>query len=355
VGVRVALVYHQIIGRGGLERYLLSLARALVGRGHRVRLVTACTDGEAESLGLELERISVRGVPKWCRLWVFGVRAAAWRPEAGELVLGFGRTWKQDVHRAGGGCHALYSELLPWWKRWSLKNRVELGLERRLYGGGETRHFVVNAGLVAEQLQRVYGVEAERVTVIHTAVDTARFCPGVAADGVAADGVAADGVGSGGRPGLLFVSSNHRRKGLPALLRAVRELPGVEVWVAGGALGWRDRRLVAEHGLAGRVVELGEVGDLVPVYRRAAWFVHPTLYDACANTVLQSMACGLPGVISVADGASGFIRDGENGLLLADPADAGLLAGVLRRALAYGPAERAALGRAARETVLPLT
>lgn len=350
--MRLVLVYHQIIGRGGLEKYLLSLARTLSERGHDVRVVTACTDGAAEALGVGITRVSVRGVPKWCRLAVFAQRAAALPAVSGELVLGFGRTWRQDVHRAGGGCHALYSGDLPWWKRWSLKNRVELYLERRLYQGGGTRHFVVNASLVGRQLQQVYGVSADRITVIHTAVDAERFAPD---PDVGAEGQVRAQAGVGGRPVLLFVSSNHRRKGLPTLWRALQAVPEAELWVAGAALSRRDRWMMAAAGVGSRVRVLGEVDDLVPVYRQATWFVHPTLYDACANTVLQSMACGLPGIISAADGASEFIRDGDNGLLLTRPGDPVLLGDLLQRALRYAPAERAAMGRAARATVLPLT
>lgn len=336
-----------MIGRGGLEGYLLALARALVARGHEVRLITARTDGEAERLGVRIDRIGLGGVPKWCRLAVFARRAAAVPVAADEVVLGFGRTWRQDLHRAGGGCHALYSGLLPWWRRLGLKNRVELALERRLYTGGETGHFVVNAAPVGEQLRAVYRVPADRITVIHTAVDTGRFCP------EAAEEVA--GAGDGLRPVLLFVSSNHRRKGLPVLLRALSEVPGPELWVAGAPMSRADRRLAKLLGVVDRVREYGEVADLVPLYRRATWFVHPTRYDACANTVLQSMACGLPGLISTADGAAAFIRDGENGLLLTRPEDPEAVAAGLRHALAMTPGERSALGRAARATVMPLT
>jgi len=336
-----------MIGRGGLEGYLLALASALLRRGHEVRLITARTDGVAEALGVRIDRIGWAGVPKWCRLAVFARRAAAVPVGKDEVVLGFGRTWRQDLHRAGGGCHALYSGLLPWWRRLGLKNRVELALERRLYTGGETGRFVVNAAPVGEQLRRVYEVPPDRISVIHTAVDTQRFCPAPAADQPEATG--------GRRPILLFVSSNHRRKGLPTLMRALRDVTAPVLWVAGAPMSRADRRLAAALGIADRVEEYGVVDDLVPLYRQATWFVHPTLYDACANTVLQSMACGLPGVISIADGASEFIRDGENGLLLVHPQDPQALAGVLRRALAFSAAEREALGHAARDTVLPLT
>jgi UDP-glucose:(heptosyl)LPS alpha-1,3-glucosyltransferase len=346
--VRLVLVYHQMVGRGGLEKYLLALARGLKGRGHAVRLVTAQTDAAFEGLECPRVRLGWVGVPRWARLAVFAWRSAAVPVDPDELVLGFGRTWSQDIHRAGGGCHALYSGLLPWWRRWTLKNQVELALERRLYQGGETRHFVVNASPVAEQLHRVYGVPRDRISVIHTAVDTQRFCP-------ASQREADSGEPPASRPILLFVSSNHRRKGLPALLRAMASVPEADLWIAGARLSRRDRRFLATAGLQGRVREWGEVEDLVPLYRQATWFVHPTLYDACANTVLQSMACALPGLISVADGASEFIKDGENGLLIRDPADSRQLAELLRLALSLPVARRLALGGAARRTVESLT
>ncbi|MFN0127313.1 MAG: glycosyltransferase family 4 protein, partial [Verrucomicrobiales bacterium] len=284
------------------------------GRGHEVRLVTARTDETAERLGLEVTRIGLVGVPKWARLWVFARKAAKAHRRAGEVVLGFGRTWKQDIHRAGGGCHALYSELLPWWRRWGLRNRVELALERRLYRGGETRWYVVNASPVAGQLARRYGAPESRLVVIHTAVDTERFSPGPS-DGRTRHDLRAPG----GPPVFLFISSNHRRKGLPGLVKALALVPDAHLWVVGAGLSARDGRLVQRAGVSDRVRAWGEVEDLVPWYREADWFIHPTLYDACANTVLQSMACGLPGLISVADGASEFVRDGENGYLLRDP------------------------------------
>ncbi len=340
--MRLALVYHQCVGVGGLERYLLELARRLDVRGHELLLVTARTDDAVEALGLPCHTIDLTGVPKWQRQWVFAERVAALELPV-DLTLGFGRTWKQDAQRAGGGCHACYARRLPWWRRWGRKSRLESRLERALYTGGQTRHFVVNAAPVGAQLRREYGVAADRISVIHTPVDTARFHP------------PATPKPHGGRPVFLFVSSHHRRKGLPVLLRALADVPEAEVWIAGKPLKLADRWRARRRGVSDRIRSLGQVDDLAPVYREADWFVHPTLYDACANTVLQSMASGLPGIISQADGAHEFIRHGENGWLLSDPTHAGELAALMRAALAVTLEERARLAAAARATVLPLT
>ena len=210
---------------------------------------------------------------------------------------------------------------------------------------------MVNSSLVARQLQDHYGVAADRLTVIHTAVDTARYCP--AEDRAALrESLCMERGGDSSQTFLLFVSLGHRRKGLDAVLEALAETePKTDLWIAGSPLkGYQSK--IRQLGLADRVFHWGRNRDLVPLYQAADWFVHPTRYDACANTVLQSMACGLPGLISVADGAAEHVRDSENGWLLQDPAS---ISTELAAALATPEAQRQRMGQAARAAMLPLT
>jgi UDP-glucose:(heptosyl)LPS alpha-1,3-glucosyltransferase len=349
--VRLALLYHQFITRGGLEGYLRSFATELRAAGHDPVLVTSRIDPDLRDLAAEV-RIIPPALTSRGTLRRFAERSAAMVPELRvDAILGFGRTWRQDLHRAGGGCHAAYSRMLPWWKRWKPKNQLELTLERRLYTGGGTRHFIVNSRKVQAELAEHYQVPAERVSVIRTAVDTAKWQPSTSPSirqelrkklGLSDD-----------VPVLLFASLDHRRKGLGTLLTALAQVPEARLLVAGQSLDtWQG--MIQKLGLATRVTALGRA-DLLPFYQAADWFVHPTHYDACANTVLQSLACGLPGLISTADGAAEFIREGENGSLLHHPADPEELAVRLRWALGRSPAERAALAHAATATVSALT
>ena len=349
--MRLALLYHQFIPRGGLEGYLREFAGQLNAAGHELVLVTSRIDDAMRAMAAEV-RIIPPALTSRGTLARFAQRSAALVPDLkADAVLGFGRTWRQDLHRAGGGCHAHYSNLLPWWKRWKPKNQLELDLERKLYTSGQTRHFIVNSSMVRTELAEAYQVPPERVSVIHTAVDTQRWQPAATPEirqdlrrhlGIP-DGVTA----------LLFASLDHRRKGLGTLLQALAQVPLAKLWVAGQSLAaWQGR--IRHLGLEGRVTGLGRAG-LLPWYQAADWFVHPTTYDACANTVLQSMACGLPGLISAADGASEFVREGENGTILHHPGDPGELAAKLSWALAQPEAIRQATSRAARQTVLPLT
>ncbi|MDB6071486.1 MAG: glycosyltransferase family 1 protein [Verrucomicrobiales bacterium] len=351
--MKIAILYHQFVRRGGLEGYLREFSARLSEAGHELVIVTSRIDEEIKPPGSDV-RIIPHALTSRGTLAKFAERSAAMVPDLKkevDAVLGFGRTWRQDVHRAGGGCHWHYSKMLPWWKRWKPKNQLELSLEKKLYTGGETRRFVVNSSKVRAELAEAYQVPGDRVSVIHTAVDSTRWRPADPAEGRAELrkklGIPDDA------PALLFVSLDHRRKGLAPLLGALRQVPEARLWVAGQSLdSWQGE--IDRAGLTKRVTGLGRT-DPLPWCQAADWFVHPTHYDACANTVLQSMASGLPGLISTGDGASEFIREGTNGFLLTEPGNADALADKLKTALAVDAASRLAMGRAARETMLPLT
>ena len=349
--MRLALLYHQLITRGGLEGYLRDFAVQLRSAGHELVLVTSRIDGVMRDLADEV-RIIPAALTSRGTMARFAQRSADLVPELkADAVLGFGRTWRQDLHRAGGGCHWHYSRMLPWWKRLRPKNRLELSLEHRLYTGGRTRHFVVNSAKVKHELAEAYQVPAERVSVIHTAVDTLKWQPAPTPE-IRQDLRQHLGIPEC-VPALLFASLDHRRKGLGTLLPALAQTPQARLWVAGQSLdAWQP--LIQKLGIAHRVTGIGRA-NLLPWYQAADWFVHPTRYDACANTVLQSMACGLPGLISTADGAVEFIQDGKNGVVIPHPGDSGSLAMQLRHALDMLPSDHARMALAARETMLPLT
>lgn len=353
--MRIALIYHQFIPRGGLEGYLLEFTARLCAAGHDLHIVAAEVEPELEKkYGATIHRVPLVSGSSLLRLWQF--ERAASRMVSSlpvDISIGFGRTTTQDLHRAGGGCHSVYSELLPPLKRWSLKNLLELQLERDLYTAGHTRRFIVNSSLVARQLHAAYGTDESLFRVIHTAVDSERYQP--AHDKAVLRARICEQIGTDpARPAFLFVSLNHRRKGLDVLLDVWKEVDA-DLWIVGPPLNYGYRYKIAKHGLTNRVRTMAAKSNMGLLYQAADWFVHPTLYDACANTVLQSMASGLPGLISANDGAIELLRDGENGFILQRPQDAGEVFRAVKTALATPPDRMAELGAAARATVLPLT
>ncbi len=354
--MRIGLIYHQFVPRGGLEGYLLDFAARLQTAGHDLHIVTSVIAPETvKKLDAELTHVPLVKGSSLLRLWQFERQTSQMtnRSLNVDVTIGFGRTTKHDLHRAGGGCHHVYSRLLPFYKRLGPKNLLELQLERKLYTGGGTKLFVVNSSQVAKQVHEIHGTPENLFRVIHTAVDTEKYRP--AADHETLKARICEKMKSrASRPAFLFVSLSHRRKGLDALLDAWKDIDA-DLWIVGEPLDIHYRSRLVANALLGRVFSLDAKSDITLLYQTADWFIHPTLYDACANTVLQSMASGLPGLISVQDGAIDFIRDGENGLLLREPQNPEAIAAVIRQAMAMTEPEREAMGHAARKTVLPLT
>ena len=350
--MKFALIYEKFISRGGLENYLYSFASQLVADGHDLEIITGETDAETSQLARTrfhlISRKNLLQFAKGAEISVADLSVDA--------SIGFGRTVAHDFHRAGGGCHKFFSDhILHPLKRAGSKNRCELALEQELYTSGKTRHFVVNSEMVAEQIEDVYQISPDQVSVIKTAVDSERFRPAETVEDRSRlrEKIAGQPIEG---PVFLFVSMNHRRKGLDALLDAWPDAPAnAQLWIVGPKLAKRYEKMIRAAGLNDRVRSFVKPPDLVPFYQAAEFFVHPTLYDACANTVLQSMACGLPGIISESDGAKQFVEEGGNGLRLPHPSDPAEIAAKVAQMCALSEEARSEMSEAARRTALPLT
>ncbi len=93
----------------------------------------------------------------------------------------------------------------------------------------------------------------------------------------------------------------------------------------------------------------GSVRDPLAYYQRATIFVSPSISDAGPRTVLESMACGVPAIVSDQCGIAGSIEPGGNGFVYHYD-DVPALAGLIERCYRDRDLVRS-MGRAARETV----
>jgi glycosyltransferase involved in cell wall biosynthesis len=107
-------------------------------------------------------------------------------------------------------------------------------------------------------------------------------------------------------PFLLFVGTLEPRKNLPRLVRAYRRAVAARslphALVLAGPMGWGTQELL--HELAtegqGRVVRTGRLApaDLDALYRSAAGFAYPSLYEGFGMPVLEAMGRGVPTLTS---------------------------------------------------------
>ncbi len=163
-------------------------------------------------------------------------------------------------------------------------------------------HVMTISQSVADDLERVMGIPAARVTVVPPGLRN-EFGP---RDREEARARTRDRWELS-RPYLLTVGTVEPRKNLTTLLRALGRLPRrfrdrYHLLVA-GAPGWRTSALGA---LAAPLVQdgtlrfLGYVPDAVmpDLYAGAELFVYPSLYEGFGIPVAEAMACGVPVVAS---------------------------------------------------------
>ncbi|MBI2217760.1 MAG: glycosyltransferase family 4 protein [Candidatus Rokubacteria bacterium] len=138
---------------------------------------------------------------------------------------------------------------------------------------------------------------------------------------------------------ILFVGNFLPHKNLPRLVRAYATLPAPlrdrhRLVLAGADLAHRPplERLVAETGLADRVVFPGPIDDddLPPLYSGASLFVLPSLVEGFGLPALEAMACGAPVVTSNRGALPEVVADAA---LTVDPESETALAAAMERVL----------------------
>ncbi|KAA9376904.1 glycosyltransferase family 1 protein [Microbispora cellulosiformans] len=140
------------------------------------------------------------------------------------------------------------------------------------------------------------GVPRDRIAVVPCGVDLGVFRPG---------GPAAP---RGDRPRVLSIGRMVPRKGVDTVVRALRQVPGAELVIAGGEPGdeesTRLRTLADGLGLGDRVRLIGSVGraEVPALMRSADVLVTVPWYEPFGMVPLEALACGVPVIASAVGG-----------------------------------------------------
>lgn len=350
--------------RGGAQTFLFNFVRHLLEADHRVRVITMEVEGEME--GVEAREVSMPPVPKTFRDVVFArVAQKALQEDEHDLSFGEQKTWGADVVRPGGGVHPEYIPqviksypsapmrlLRSLTKRISLKERLNLHIERKLYADPGLRCVIANAPLVKRHLLKHYPHLAGRIAVVYNGTDCERFSPRLRQQHRAEVRAELD-LPDDALVGA-FVSYDLRRKGVPTVLHALSILKkkypsrSASAIVVGKRKSWADR-IASKLDVTDRVRFVGPK-DPERYYGASDLLLLPTYFDPCANVTLEGLACGLPAITSVQNGAHELLTPGVDGFYLSDASDGAQMAGFIE--YFFDPDRLARAGKAARELAL---
>ncbi len=332
--------------KGGAERYAYDLAMDLLNRGHKVYVFCA----KAVNLrGAVIAKFDTIRFPRWLRSLFFALNHRRYAKTFSlDVMLGFGNTLDIDVYQSHGGVQRFWMEreiasyddlrerrIKAVLLRNSLNQRVQQWVEEYPIKKGGYSRIVAISDMVKDHMKEHYGLEDGRIDIVYNGVDTEKFKP--------------DEQKNSEKLKILFSAGNFRLKGLLPLLMAAGQLAkernDFQLMVMGRGRKERYEDTIKHLGIADRVNFVGETSTPEMTYRQAHVLAHPTFYDACSLTTMESMASGLPTITTRWNGASALIGPDE-GYVIDEPEDVQELTDAIRSL--FNEEKRIAMGRRAR-------
>ncbi len=331
---KVALFYKTFSTYGGQEKVVYNFAHFLAEKGYRVEVYAYKVKASPELPGVVVKKVFIPNLGRAFRNLSFALRSyfiARRLKEEGYIIVGFGKTFYQDLFRAGGGVHKYYVERAKYKyvsevgrRLYSLRKKllpsywITSFIEKLTFESSHLKAVIVPTDFVKGQILKFYSPKA-RLVVIRNGVDLERFSPTKRYLGkeLRKELGIPEGVFV-----FSYVSTNFELKGFQYLLKACEILrrKGLNFkLIAAGEEGNRWRREVERRGLKDTVYLLGRIKEVERVYLAGDFFVYPTLFDASSNAVLEAMACGIPVIASRYSGTGELVVNGVSGFLVDSP------------------------------------
>lgn len=352
------------VDAGGQNIHVARLAAALVGRGHTVNVYTRRDDTASPDQVTTADGYTVEHVPAGPPVALPKDELLPYMPQfGGWLADRWAQTdtphiihahfWMSGVAAVAAARRQPRPMVVTYHALGAVKKRMQgnadtsppnrLALERMV--GNSANRVIAQCSDEVRELAG-YGIRRARISVVPSGVDTHIFQPGDYTEP--------------SQRRILAVGRMVERKGFAEVIRALPELPGTELVVAGGPPRVRLGQDPVARGLyelasslsvADRVHLVGSVApEQMPHWYRSADVLACTPdYEPFGITPLEAMSCGTPVVAYKVGGLQDTVLDGRTGALVV----AGDIASLSRRLseLLTDDALRLSYGQAARSRV----
>jgi glycosyltransferase involved in cell wall biosynthesis len=332
---------------GGAQSQLLELARHLPRERWACHVISlSATQGtllpEFQAAGIPVTRIAQQGRWSWSCFWALRQALRSLRPDIVHTWLFTADLYGRLAARTSGVPVLITAvRSVEPSKPWHYV-AVDAGLQHL------TDAITINAEAIRPVLRRREHIRGRKIHTIYNGIDGAMFSP------AAVNGAVRESLGWGAAPVVGLVSRLMPEKDPATFVRAALmvagTLPTARFLIVGhGPLAPALQEMVRAAHVSDRFVFTGYRRDRAACLQAMDIVVLSSLYEGCANAILEAMAMAKPVVATRVGGNPELVVEGLTGLLVPS-ADPEALAAALQ-ALLQDPTRARAMGRAGRARI----
>ena len=324
--MKIAIIRQKFVLYGGAEQFADSFIHQLAESGHEVHIF-ANSWAPSHHNNIHHHFVATLHFNAFVRTLSFAKSVAKKiREQHFDIIQSHEKTWKQDVYRAGDGCHIKWlsqrsRNLSPLQNLFLYLNpfhQLILKLEKIIFESGQCKKIVAISEMVKYDILENYKCPPENITVVYNGVDLKRFHPD---NKNTYRKLIREKLGiPEGSTLILFVGSGFERKGLQFLLQSTAYLKDKNwrlLLMGKGKFEKYMRFAPAEKRT--QIIAKESDPEIEKYYAAADIFILPSIYEPFGNANLEALATGLSVITTEYCGAADIINDKKNGLIIKDP------------------------------------
>ena len=310
---------------GGLQRDMHRIASVCAQHGHQVHILTGDWQG-ARPGRIKVHLLDLHAKTNHGRNEKLGQAILELsRHEHFDCIIGFNKVPGLDVYFAGDPCLAAgLEENKPAFFRWLPRYRTYLRQEAAVFHrDSNNTEILLISEKEKDKIIRHYGMDENRFHLLPPGIDRSRLCDNIPSKekcealrrqlDLQNDDVM-----------ILNVGSSFRTKGIDRAIIALSNLPDqlrqrCRLVVVGDGKSKPFLKLAEKHGIAGQVIFTGGSDEVAKFYYSADLLLHPARTENTGLTLLESLVCALPVLVTGNCGYAFHISRANAGLVCPEP------------------------------------
>jgi UDP-glucose:(heptosyl)LPS alpha-1,3-glucosyltransferase len=332
---KLAFIIERYFKFGGLQRDMRKFAQACAEAGHDVTVFTNRWDGPEERL-FRVEIVNLKASSNHKTIKKIEKLAYSLKQKNEfDCIVGFNRMGGLDVYFGGDPClRAKLKSNGRAWLSFLPRYHTYLQLEQAVFGPESDTDVMVISPTELETISRTYKIAPNRIHLLPPGIDRERLIKYSMTAQQRKEFRKQYGINDDGFL-LLTIGSSFMTKGIDRAIEAIASLPEnmksrCRYIVIGQGDENKFQAIASKAGIGKNITFAGGREDIGAFYYASDLLLHPARTETAGHTLLESMVCSLPVIVTEHCGYARYVREAKGGLICPDPFVQGQLNKILK-------------------------